>query len=185
MTRFETMTNDELRAYAAESRRNAYDSFERCDTDGSLSQAASTTMADVAELQIHINENGGRAEFLALFDLDGNVVPAEYRKSNHYGRPDYWLILDREADVRFFTPSQAKKEGVARKNDAKRGFYVGYAMFPAFATTGGNRTSFWAKAERHDDRDFSDVVPVDNGHIEGPSAEHWYRVQDGRFDRGE
>lgn len=182
---FKDMTPTQLREYAQSCRRQSAESFERCDTDGFLSQKANDVTAQVYDYQAEIVENGGRASFLCLFDLDGNVVPAVYVESNFGYREMVWMLLDgRRGCGKYFTPSKAKKEGVARINDAKKGYYVGYADAPAQAKVGGG----WAwsvYAERLDDRDFSDVVPTDNGHLPGKGAERWYRIQDGRFDRGE
>lgn len=182
---FEGMTAQQLRDYAQKCRTESARSYRDSDTDGFLSQRANDVTADVYEIQATIVENGGRALFLALFDLDGNVVPA-IRIDSQFGRNEkVWMLLKARDGVKYFNPSKAERLGVARKNDAKKGFYVGYADFPAEATTGGSRTSFYATAEQLDDHDFSDVVPVDNGHLAFPDAERWYRVQDGRFNRGE
>ncbi len=184
---FTGMTPADLRAYAKECRRESAESFERCDTDGFLSQKANQVTADVYELQATIMENGGRADFLALFDLKGNVVPA-VRIDSLYGRQGEkeWAILDSSGRryAGYFRPSKAHKPGVARANDAKKGYYVGLAAFPAKADIGGTH-SWYARSVQLDERDFSDVVPVDNGHLEGPHAERYYRIMDGRFDRGE
>lgn len=185
---FKDMTAAQLREYAQSCRTESARSFERSDTDGFLSQKANDVTASVYELQATIVENGGRALFLALYDLDGNVVPAIYEEGQ-YGYQ--WKLLDPHATgssrvLGWFSPSKAKTPGKARENDAKKGFYVGYALFPAVADMGASgRYTWYAKAERIDDRDFSDVVPVDNGINECEDAERWYRVQDGRFSRGE
>lgn len=56
-------TAAELRARAAAERQEARDSFERCDTDGFLSQWASGINARMYERQAEIAENGGMATF--------------------------------------------------------------------------------------------------------------------------
>src|SRR5687767_13137365 len=57
--------------------REAYESFARCDTDGFLSQHVQGLSARKHRLQAEVIEKGGRWEFDALFDLDGNLVAAK------------------------------------------------------------------------------------------------------------
>src|SRR5690606_26317917 len=59
---------EELREMARGRDREAADSFDRCDTDGALSQWASGINAQKYRLQADIAENGGMWEFPALFD---------------------------------------------------------------------------------------------------------------------
>lgn len=66
---------DQLRKEAAEAEQRAFDSFERSDTDGFLSQWASGITAQLKRAQAEIEENGGVADFPALLDLEGNEVP--------------------------------------------------------------------------------------------------------------
>ena len=186
---FTGMTAEDLRAEAARCRRSAAESYERCQEDGFLTQAASSASAEVYDLQAQIVENGGRDLFLTLFDTEGNIVPALYVDSDFGHRQKVWKVYAdpqcRGRVVTWFTPSKAKTEGVARRNDAKRGYYIGYAEFPAVADMGASGVSWYPIARRVDDRDFRDGIPVDNGHLPCEDAERWYRVQDGRFDRGE
>ncbi len=181
---FDGLTADELRAEAKRCRQQSAESNERSGSDGFLSQAAGDVNAQIYDLQADIVENGGRSTFLCLFDLEGNVVPAVLIDSQYGRNEQVWMILDgRRGSGKYFNPSKAKKEGVARVNDARKGYYIGYANFPAQATCFG-RYTWYAGAERLDDRDFSDVVPVDNGILDCEDAERWYRVQDGRFSAG-
>lgn len=71
-----TSTPEALRAEAADLEQQAYDSFERCDTDGALSQWASGVTAQLRRAEAALLEAGGRARFPALFTLDGQLVPA-------------------------------------------------------------------------------------------------------------
>lgn len=77
MTNIATMTAEELRNKAAIHAENARESFERCDTDGFLSQWASGLNRNLCETQAEIVENGGRSEFWGLFDLQGNRIAAK------------------------------------------------------------------------------------------------------------
>lgn len=178
---FTDMTPSQLRDYAQTCRTRSAESFERCQEDGFLSQKANDVTAAVYELQATIVENGGRAPFLALYDFEGNIVPAIYEEGQ-YGYQ--WRLLDPHATgssrvLGWFSPSKATRPGKARENDAKKGFYIGYAEFPAVADTASSgRYSWYAKAKRIDDRDFSDVVPVDNGINKCADAGRWYKIQE-------
>lgn len=77
MTDIATMTAEELRNKAAIHAENARESFERCDTDGFLSQWASGLQSRLCQTQAEIVENGGQAEFWGLFDLEGNRIAAK------------------------------------------------------------------------------------------------------------
>ena len=70
-------TAEELRSEASALRQEAHDSFERCDTDGFLSQWASGLSAAKKEMEANLIEQGGVADQYGLFDLDGNRVRAK------------------------------------------------------------------------------------------------------------
>lgn len=106
------LTADEHRAAAEANAREARDSFDRCDTDGFLSQWASGLTADVHRRQAEIAANGGRATFPALFDLAGNLVAAK-------------LI-----DTRFGT-----SWGVLESDDPRSAITAWIGAFPKRATT--------------------------------------------------
>jgi len=67
---------EELRDLARKREQESRDSFDRCDTDGALSQWASGINAEKYRIQADIAENGGMWGFPALFDLEGNLIPA-------------------------------------------------------------------------------------------------------------
>lgn len=112
------------RAAARRSEKDAHDSFDRCDTDGFLSQWASDQMACRYLAAADLADNNGRSEFVALFDLEGNLVPAR-QVETRYGWA--WLLLDEDGQStgRFFNESNARKPETARANNAKKGIYVG------------------------------------------------------------
>ena len=120
-------TADELRAEARQHDENARESFERCDTDGALSQWCSGLSAQKARLEADLIDKGGVAEFLTLFDLEGNYQPA-VRIDARYG--PRWMLLDadgkRTGEYLPFFPAR-------RDTLAKRGYVEGYAIFPAKA----------------------------------------------------
>lgn len=84
-----------LRAEAARHEADAAESFERCDTDGFVSQWASGLNAQLAREQADIEEAGGVATFFreSLTDLDGNPVAAKLIRGK-YGL--CWAMLDGE-----------------------------------------------------------------------------------------
>jgi hypothetical protein len=65
---------EKLKASAARQRQDAHDSFERCDTDGFLSQWASQIGAQCNARKAELLMNGGCAQFPVLCDAEGNVV---------------------------------------------------------------------------------------------------------------
>jgi hypothetical protein len=179
MTNTQTHTADEYRQMAKDCYKRSAESFERCDTDGFLSQQANDTMARVYELAADLIDNGERAMFLALFDTDGDQVPAK-RIKTRYGM-SWGLINPDDPNGRFlgwFNPSKAGKPGAARLADAKKGYYVGYVLAPAKADVSSSGRG--AIAVRTDGGYSADAEIVDNGH--GDTDIHrWYDIQDNTF----
>lgn len=121
-----------LREKAAAHDRERHASFERCDTDGALSQWASDINAKEARLQADIVERGGVAEFTALFDLDGNWVRAK-RINARYG--DCWMLLDEDGEpTGEFAPFCPARKSTLEK----RGYREGKVLRPAKAAVGSN-----------------------------------------------
>jgi hypothetical protein len=169
-----------LRAQAADHDRAAHESFERCDTDGFMSQWAHGLSAEQKRLQADIEEDGGRATFLALFDTDGELVPAKWIETR-YGLS--WALLEsddpRSRFIGWFNPSKASDAKEARRRDAAKGFYVGYVKAPARAELrGGNACTVRAVPVRTDGGFSRDVIVVDDGqHDEyGEVLGRWYAV---------
>jgi len=136
-------TADEFRAEARQHSINAHESFERCDTDGFMSQWASGLSAAKAHLAADIAENGGCASFPALFEWGGDLVPAKLIETR-YGYS--WGILEsddpRSRIVDWFNPSKARNDDKRIENNARKGFSVGRVMAPAKAElAGANATS--------------------------------------------
>lgn len=166
-----TMTAAEHRQKAAELSQEAQDSFDRSDTDGFLSQFASTVMSSKELLQASIVENGGKWEFQALFDLEGNLIPAK-TFANQY-RDTTWGILATEdpqsSFVSYVSQSKARDNDKFVKNMAKKGYYVGTVEVPAYADLGGGgkgmggMCSVHAVVRRTDGGFSADSVIVDNG----------------------
>lgn len=172
-------TSDQLQAEAAQHTQDAAESFERCDTDGFMSQWASGMMAEEKRLQASIQDNGGKAEFLALFDLNGNLVPAKYIETR-YGWA-WGILADTDPDSRFigwFNPSRASTAKRALANDRKKGYQVGYALAPAKAKLqGGNITSVRAMPYRTDGGFSENAEITDNPAVNGTDS-RWYAIID-------
>ena len=177
---FDGMTAADCRAEAQKCRTRSAESFERCQEDGFLSQKGLDVSAQVYEIQADLIDAGGVLIFPALFDLDGNQVPA-IRELNQYDNWS-WRILDPDAPntrrtLGWFPQSNAWKPGAARSNDAKRGYYVGRATAPAEASTGGNRTTFWATVVKIDEHRYTPGEIIDNG-IGATNLEQHYKIKE-------
>lgn len=120
-----TRTGDQWRLIARESDIAKAESFERCDTDGFLSQWAHNQMQTRYMDMARIAENGGTMSRAALFDLDGNLVTMK-TVSGRYG--ESWFIPQNEGKARFFNESEAAKAETRRRNNAKKGYSIGEVL---------------------------------------------------------
>jgi len=93
----ETQTPETLRAAANAADAEAEASFQRCDTDGFLSQWAHGITADRLRRQAQIEEDGGMAVFPALFDLDTNAPVPSRMVQTRYGTK--FAVFATPADV--------------------------------------------------------------------------------------
>src|SRR5512140_3698228 len=96
-----------LRARARTSRQFAQDSWERSDTDGFVTQYASDLSAREHEANAEIMEHGGYADFVALFDTNGHLVPGARLVQTRYGRA--W-VYEANGETQWFNPSNAQNE---------------------------------------------------------------------------
>lgn len=87
-------TAEELDANAAEAA--AIESFKRSHTDGFMSQWAGGRSAEKHRLNADIARKGGKMEFKALFDLDGNLIAAK-KIQTQYGSA--WAILSSQRSL--------------------------------------------------------------------------------------
>ena len=114
------MTAAEHRQAATVADQRAADSFERCDTDGFLSQWADGITAQLHRAQAAIIENGGKDTFAGLFNEAGQRVKAKVvtvpDRFKGYGTKDLWLVLDANDKAIVWVPRQ-----YARKVDGKTG----------------------------------------------------------------
>lgn len=90
-----TNTATELRETAARQDQEAAASFERCDTDGFLSQWASGINASLNRVKADLIENGKVDTFVGLFEGDRRVKAKEIRTK--FGSA--WLLHDDEQDL--------------------------------------------------------------------------------------
>lgn len=77
-------TAEELRAEARAHSEASRESFERCDTDGFLSQWANDVQARKLLTEAQLVEQGGVDRFTTLADQDGNLVPVK-KINTRYG----------------------------------------------------------------------------------------------------
>lgn len=149
-------TGEELRAKAAESHKRSSDSFDRCDTDGFLSQWANDVTGNLYHLAADLADAGWTKELTALFDLDGNLLDAEL-KSGKFGLS--WMIRNADGTVRWVSCSRASTAAKRRAHYERKGVREGTVarrVVPVMAEGGpfGCYPSFIV------DRDYADQVTI-------------------------
>ena len=155
------MSGDELRAKAAASRKAAQDSFDRCDTDGFLSQWASGITGMLYERQAEIADAGGKSEFWGLFRAsDGKRIRAKqvsvYTKFK-YSTETRWCVVDaNDRAVAWFPCNWGSGKG--RKLKAA-GLYEAKESAPAMAKVMGSGTGLSGAANA-----YVGVVRMDKGY---------------------
>lgn len=127
-----TRTDAEWEALAVQFENQARDSYaareeswERCDTDGYLSQWASGITADGYRCAAELARNHGLVETTALFFADGRIA-STHHKWGQFG--PFWVLNDEAAALhgkRFLSESKARKAATRAANLAKKGFSVG------------------------------------------------------------
>lgn len=117
------LTAAEHAAKAAQCAQSAYDSFERCDTDGFLSQWASNLTSNLHRAKAEIAARGGKHHFTGLYEGDRRV--AARMIDTQFG--DAWLLREDEAAKfgRKFIPTGStsriqKKLGLAQRKEWDR-----------------------------------------------------------------
>lgn len=137
---------------------------------------ASTYEEKKEMLQTELVLTGGKTETVALFNLDGEMLPAKLLPvANRYtGEKEYiWGILkdnDPKSEVKeWFRPSKAKKEETANRNNASKGYYVGKVWTPAYIKKATHSTltgSYsWPEIAPRWDTPFDspEITVIDNG----------------------
>lgn len=95
MTTYQTqpeMTAADYRNLANSQRSSAVESFDRCDTDGFLSQWAHNINSDLNNTKAEILENDGKSDFVGLYEGDRRVKAREI--TTKFGRS--WLLHEDE-----------------------------------------------------------------------------------------
>lgn len=124
---------EKWRAMAKEAVEKEYESFERCDTEGFLSQACWSFQRFACLDAAKIVENGGYWTFSQVYDLNGNPVNAK-PCNTRYGFA--YRIEHDNGDVEWFRPSEAQNETVRIRNNAKKGYFIGKVEMPAMICYG-------------------------------------------------
>jgi len=130
-----TKTANEWRELAKVDRKRSHDSFERCDTDGFLSQWANDTMAQLYETCADVADNDGHWTFTGLADLDGNLLDAR-EVETRYGWA--WVITTKDGETKWFNPSEARNGERRRTANARKGYMLVDCMVPAVVMMGGS-----------------------------------------------
>jgi hypothetical protein len=89
-----TLSPQEHLAKAKACEERAEESFQRCDTDGFLSQWASGMTAQLHRRQAAIAEAGGKAWFRCVVDADGNLVPAKHIRTRYGSKIAVFATLE-------------------------------------------------------------------------------------------
>src|SRR5215831_2243806 len=92
-------TPDQLRAMARECYQRSADSFDRCDTDGFLSQWASDQTGRIYQAAATLAEAGWMAESVALFDAETGALLDAKNVSTKYGSS--WMVKAADGSVRW------------------------------------------------------------------------------------
>lgn len=134
-----------LRAAASANYANARESFERCDTDGFVSQWASGVTADYARTGAALADAHGWWEVPALIDArTGELASLDCRASRNYRGNYYWRLTDayaRAQDVKpFVNDSNAEDPKRYATAMLRKGYTVGRARVRARAIMAGSGT---------------------------------------------
>ena len=114
----ESHTPEEWRKMSISSSRSADESFDRCDTDGFLSQWASGQMSRLYEAIAELAEAGGEWELPVLTDLEGNEIPNSKIVRTRFGTK--WLVTDEKDNAVVWLPFRpAKKSTLGNKGYAE------------------------------------------------------------------
>lgn len=169
-TLFVTLTGDEYRAMAIGEHHRRVESFDRCDTDGFLSQWAHQMKSQEYAVAAAIADNGGYADFPALFDLAGNIVPAKMVTTKFGTR---WLVLDSWAGVYEYGQGNAvawlsiadyDDDGITARSIkalARKGYRYGFVKMPAVVRGGGNGINVTYYAHPHPEARYESAEVVE------------------------
>jgi len=137
----------ELRKEAQEHMMAAERSFERCDTDGFLTQYAHGLSADKKMLQADIEERGGTWPFVRLFKGDREVDAKMIR--GKYGLVWMLSVDEEKALGRRFIPVDASQDSDRKSRSRVQvdlGLHQAYVELPAMAVIQGSGTGLSGSA---------------------------------------
>lgn len=138
-----TKTAAEYRDSAAKHLADREESFQRCDTDGFLSQWASGLSASLDRAKAEIREHGDTAEFVGLYDGNRRVAARIIESQFGHTIRLSWLLSDAEAAKygRQFVPT-----GSTSTIQKKLGLREAREMAPAWARIDGKGRGLSGKA---------------------------------------
>lgn len=142
----DTTTTDQaqaLRDEAARADKRAADSFDRCDTDGFLSQWASNITARKLRMEADLLEAGGMHTFQGLFNAAGQRVQAKQAKCQAYqgGYETKWLVFGGGGTVAHWVAIPQNAEApTMRSKMGKLGLHEEPELAPAKVETKGSGT---------------------------------------------
>lgn len=113
------------REMARDCARRERESFERCDTDGYLSQWAMSVTARLYGEIARVAERGGVWDFEMLADANGDVIEGAREYRTRYG----WAW--RLPDGRWFNPSRDRHDSARAAKDLAKGFQFVTVTRPA------------------------------------------------------
>ena len=125
---FAGKTSDEWLAGANRCSRTRDESWERSDTDGYLSQWANGVMAARYRHLAEIAARGGYLDLPALFTLDGDLIIAREVNTRYGWR---WVWTNDYGTSTWFNESSAQDPITRRRNNARKGVYLGTVRYQA------------------------------------------------------
>jgi hypothetical protein len=131
-----TKTANDYRHEAAENYRREQESFDRSDTDGFLSQWASSITGRLNEAKAKIKENGDKAEFVGLYE--GNRRVKAKVIETRFGT--CWLLHEDEEMLRARRGKPFLPTGKRSRVLKRLGLQEKPEEAPAWATLDGNGT---------------------------------------------
>jgi hypothetical protein len=155
---YQGKTGEQWREMSRTSSRRSQESFERCDTDGFLSQWAADTTAREYDLCADLADANSQWEFTAVFTTDGDHVDAR-KVDTKFGWT--WLIRNENGTVTWFSPSEARNGERRLKADTKKGYLLGVVRTEGRVVS--YSSSRWNVSYRVIPVEGADVEVVDNG----------------------
>lgn len=110
----------------------ADESYQRCDTDGFLSQWALGQSARQYEMCAELAETNSVWEFAWPFDLDGNALDA-VKVDGKFGQS--WRIRTANGGTAWFSPSGAKSGARRERTDRAKGYVMGLVQCEAYVAS--------------------------------------------------